>query len=297
MRRERDSHYKSNAATWAAGRKRWAAAAAGLLAACVAAGPVAYGQNADRDDDEPAEAEVERGLRPSRPGPTSRSGGPHRGPGRPERPPGPPRDGFGRPGGRPDAEFFLSAEEREEVLAFAREHFPEVYERLQEDEERAREMHGPGHRSAWRMQRFLWPMIRLMRIAKYDPELADLLIAEQKVEMELAELQRDYLAFPADSVRGEIKKQMRALFAERFDLRRRRLEREIRSLQERLEEARQRLEQQDAAKGALIDAELSELIRELEERPVRPGVEPPLFEQDDDNPPAPPPPPAEPPLP
>ncbi len=254
---------------------RWVAAA---VVACVMSGGLAgskvYGDRPAPGGDSEA-IDAERPGRPSEGGPDGRPGGPRRGIGRPDRPPGPPTDGRGRFRGRPDPELFLSPEEREEVLEFAREHFPEIHERLQEDWDDV-----PETRSAWRMQRLIWPMIRLMRIARYDPELADLLIAEQRVEMRLSELQRDYLAFPVDSVRVEIKQQMRVLFEERFGLRRQRLEREIRSLQERLEQARQQLQQQEQAKEALIDTELNQLIEDLERRPLRPGVGSPLYELD-----------------
>jgi TolA-binding protein len=134
------------------------------------------------------------------------------------------------------------------------------------------------------MRRFIWPMMRLMRLAEYDPELAEILIDEHKVEMELARLKRDYQVFPAESVRAQIKARMRSLLETRFDLRRQRLEREIRSLQERLEQARQRLQQQDTAKKSLIDAELETLVRELEEQPPLPGGDLDPWDEPDDAP-------------
>jgi len=189
-------------------------------------------------------------------------------PGGPPEPGGP---GMGRPAPR---EFFLSPKERREVLEFAKKHFPEVYERL-------RDLPDNRRRPYWRMQRFIWPMIRLMRLAKYDPELANILIEEQKVEMELARLKRDYVEFPAESVRAEIKAQMRALLERRFDLRRRRLEREIHSLQERLEQARRHLQQQNTAKSALIDTEMDTLIQHLEDQPPLPAGEHDVWEKPD----------------
>ena len=101
-----------------------------------------------------------------------------------------PLDGL-RPGLKPDSPRpgirhggpeggTLTPQEKEDLLAFAREHFPEMYKRL----ERFRQKDPATYGGA--MRRLAGPMLRMMRLSKSNPELADALIVEHKVEMELA---------------------------------------------------------------------------------------------------------------
>lgn len=184
----------------------------------------------------------------------------------PDRPEG--RAAEGRPfgggrgpgfGGEPREESFdfLTAEEREELLAFAQEHFPEVHKRLTSasPSERRRFFHQVG-----------WRMLRLLRLQRHDPELADKLIAEQKIEMALMELRRDYLDFPSEPARNTVKAKIRQLMETRFDLRQARLELEIRELERRVVAARERLAKQEESKSQILDLEIDRFIDELEGR-------------------------------
>jgi len=165
------------------------------------------------------------------------------------RPPGP------RLEHRDRAPDFLTPQEREELMAFTQEHFPRIYELLR-DSPRAHQ-----HRL---LKRVGWPMLRLLRLHRHDPELAEKLIAEHKIEMELAQLKRDYLEFPSEAARENIKQKMRELLEQRFDLRQQRLELEIRALEKRLEEARQRLARQEGDRQRLVDTEVERIIDELQ---------------------------------
>ncbi len=171
---------------------------------------------------------------------------------------GPRGPGFG---GEPREESFdfLTPEEREELLAFAEKHFPEVHERLTNAPyaDRRRFFHQVG-----------WRMLKLLRLQRHDPELADKLIAEQKIEMKLMELRRDYVEFPTASARDTIKTKIRQLMETRFDLRQARLELEIRELERRLLAARERLAKQEESKAQIVDLEIDRFIDEMEGRPA-----------------------------
>jgi len=177
-----------------------------------------------------------------------------------KRPPGPRHDDRDR---SPD---FLTPQEREELMAFAKEHFPKMYELLR-GSPRAHQ-----HRL---LRRVGWPMLRLLRLYRHDPELAEKLIAEHKIEMELAQLRRDYREFPSEAARENIKQKMRELLEQRFDLRQQRLELEIRALEKRLEEARQRLVRQEGDRQRLVETEVERIIDQLQdERMWSPSLSP-----------------------
>jgi len=167
------------------------------------------------------------------------------------RPPGPRWEG-------PDKmQDFLSEKERKELLAFTKEHFPKMYELLS------------GARGELRDRMFRrvgWPMLRLLRLHRHDPELAEKLIAEHKIEMELAQLKRDYQEFPSESARESIKQKMRALLEQRFALRQQRLELEIQALEKRLVDARKRLDRQEADRQRLVDMEVERVIDQLQDK-------------------------------
>jgi len=150
----------------------------------------------------------------------------------------------------------LTEKEREELMAFAKEHFPRMYELLRS---------APREHQHRLLRRVGWPMLRLLRLNRHDPELAEKLIAEHKIEMELDQLRRDYQEFPSEAARESIKQKMRALLEQRFDLRQQRLELEIRALEKRLDEARQRLDRQEAERQRLVDTELDRVIDQLQE--------------------------------
>lgn len=161
---------------------------------------------------------------------------------------------------------FLTEKERQELLAFTKEHFPKMYELLS----RAK-----GEQQNRMLRRVGWPMLRLLRLHRHDPELAEKLIAEHKIEMELGELKRDYQEFPSESARASIKQKMRELLEQRFTLRQQRLELEIQALEKRLEEARKRLERQEADRQRLIDSDLERMVELLQdERMWGPGIPP-----------------------
>lgn len=185
-----------------------------------------------------------------------------------------PRTGDGR-----DEGDWLTGDERKELAAFIKEHFPELHEKMQRLQSEDR----PGfNRMAPRMT---WPMLRLMRLYKYDPELAEKLIAEHRIEMQLEELRRDYREFPEGSAREEIRERIKGLLEQRFDVRQQRLELEIRALEQRLARAKERLDTQRANKPRLVDDEFDRYMEHIEDMQMWRGPDGPRpREKEDDRP-------------
>jgi len=195
--------------------------------------------------------------------------GPRRGSGRPfearrERRWGP---GERRPGGDVGHEESApSPREVEEFMTFAREHFPEMHERLA----KVRATDPAAFRSA--LRRVGPPLERLVRMWREDPELARRMIAVQKAEMGILRLMEQYRRAGSDQQRAELREQMRRLLEERFDLRLDRLRGEIADLRRRLEEQSRRLSEQEARKRELLDEEFGDLLRRLD-RPASADLE------------------------
>ena len=215
------------------------------------------GDSAGRSDSRRLDARrrrtIVRGTRAGRRLAGSAGGGPE-GPGwGPPRLSGPPERGRGGPDERP-----LTPKEREELAEFVRRHFPEMHRRLQRFQRS-----DPG-RYGQSLGRLSFPMLRLMRLSKTDPELAEVMIAEHRVEMELADWQDRYVKQTSTQARAECRSRIRELVGRQFDLRQRRLDMEIRNMQRRLDEALARLSQQSAARTEIIEEQVRRMVDRLE---------------------------------
>lgn len=182
---------------------------------------------------------------------------------------GPGRRSQGPPGDSAGVFEFLTPDEQKDLMGFTQQYFPEVHQRLTylEKEDPA------GLKRAQR--RIGWPMLRLMRLQKHDPELAARLIAEQQIEMQIMSLRRDYLTMTSPAERESIRAKLTPLIERRFDLRQTRLEQEIKDLEARLEETRQRLSHQQANKAEMVAEDVDEVIEDWENRESGSGHTPP----------------------
>jgi len=161
---------------------------------------------------------------------------------------GPPgnRPGGGA-GGKP-----LTPDEIDKLMAFTRENFPEVHDRLSRLRQRNAEAFG---HMAGRVH-------EMFRPAMDDPEMLERLKLGFRVERKLAELRRAYEAAETDEQRADIQTQMREQLSTRFDLRLDRLRLEIRELENRLERTRQDLAKHEQDKPGIIDDELAHLLEQ-----------------------------------
>jgi len=162
--------------------------------------------------------------------------------------------------GGPD-EHSLTPQEREELDEFVHQHFPEMHGRLQRFKRS-----DPG-RYGLALRRLAFPMLRMMRLSKTDPQLAEVMIAEHHIEIELADWRDRYMKQNSEQARADSQSRIRELVDRLFDLRQRRLEMEIRNMQKRLDEARKHLSQQAADRSRIVDAEVQRIIGRLEKEP------------------------------
>ena len=181
-----------------------------------------------------------RGLR----GPGNRPlDGPGLGPGAGERLAGP---GQG--------EAALRPQEIEEFMAFLRQHFPELHDRLararREDPRMFRQL----------IRQAAPPIVQLMRIAREDPQLAKMIMEVQRVEMRIHALTRRYHETVSEAQRSAFRDQLRALIEQRYDKRVERLRAEIEALRHRLDAEQRRLAQQDANRARIIEDELKKVL-------------------------------------
>jgi hypothetical protein len=170
--------------------------------------------------------------------------------------------GFGRGRGRdkepgPYGEF-MTPTEIEELMEFAKEHFPEIYQRLNS----ARETDPRSFR--YMIKRVGGPIYRLYRLYKHNPELAKIMIAEHKTQMEIFALQRDYRQATSETEKASIKTALHAELVKRFGFRQQRTKLEIESLRKRLEEQAKRLEESEKNKEKMINEELQRTIDRME---------------------------------
>ncbi len=160
----------------------------------------------------------------------------------------------------------LTPDEKVELLAFLETHFPEVHGRL-----RRFEQQDPGRYND-AIRRLTGPMRKMMRLSKADPRLTDVIIAEHKVEMKIADLQTWLAADRDEGEREKTRTRLRGLVGKRFDLRQQRLTMEIEGMRKRLDEAKARLSQQAANRSEWIDAETRRVIHRAEAgAPGKPG--------------------------
>jgi hypothetical protein len=106
------------------------------------------------------------------------------------------------------------------------------------------------------MRRYARPLMHILHKYREDPEMAELLIQEHKVRMELADLSRQFRDTQDSKKREQLLKGIRQLFEKQFTLQQQRMEREIDNLRRRLEQQAQRLEQRKQHKDKIIEAQI-----------------------------------------
>jgi hypothetical protein len=188
------------------------------------------------------------------------------GPEHPYQPDLPPLD-EGRPGSDRDFRRFferLPTEERRRVMDFLQEHFPEPAGELEL-------LQAANPRRAYRqLDRLMPDMVRLMQAYEEDsPEVFALRIDEFKNQLEIRKVLRFYHAARDDRERDEQRARLRELLARGFELRQRRDLMEIEQLEQRIAEARHRVERRERARERIIDQALEQRLAPHDERPRR----------------------------
>jgi hypothetical protein len=159
-------------------------------------------------------------------------------------------------GHRPGPHGDFDPKQMEEFMEFARAEFPLLYKHMKQ----ARERHPGG----WR-QKFAGPFGKrigeLMRLRHENPELAEVVIAQHRHEVVVADLHRQYRQARTTEERDAIAAEIRSELETGFELRLKRLEIEIAQLQRRLHEARRSLADQELNRDKMIEAHIQKLLK------------------------------------
>ena len=181
-----------------------------------------------------------------------------------DREPPPPQRGFG-PGGPPigpDGPWFeLSQAQKRELLAFIEEQFPVMARELESLKEQRPEVFNR------RLRRIAPDMHRLMDTMRTDPERAQLLIQERKLELRIRLATRRHHLSTDDEEKAALRVELRGLLGEMFDCRRQRRELEIHDLEGRIAELKAELASMKTRRERIIERQLQDHL----DRPEPPG--------------------------
>ena len=147
----------------------------------------------------------------------------------------------------------LTKEEREELNAFIEEHFPRLYIQIQDRQENPQ-------RGGRRFGRIIHEMLELMEMMQTDPERGGLMIQERRIQMDIHQIMRQHRSAKNEAKRERLRSELKELCASAFDIRHRRRALEIRELETRLDELKQRHEQAAKMRDKLIEQEVKERL-------------------------------------
>lgn len=160
----------------------------------------------------------------------------------------PRRGGDGPPFRRP-----MSDEERTEMLDFIREQFPLIAEELD-----AAQADYP-QRYERRLARLMPEMRRLKEMMETDPERAELLIQERRLDMRARMTAQRYAA-ATDANRERIRRELRGQLDQLFNVRIQRREADIRSLEVRIANLKAKLDESKAQRSEQIEKQLEDYL-------------------------------------
>jgi hypothetical protein len=165
--------------------------------------------------------------------------------------------GFGRrPFGRqrPRLDYDrMSEEEKDELEAFLKKHFPERFEELSRLDETAPRIFNRA------INQMLPQLLRLMHMEEDDPEEFPIRLEEVKLSFEVRGAMRRLRLASGPEERARLLPEVRGMLARKFDLRQRMHRAEIQKLEGRLAEAKAGLERREADKEKIIDRELEDV--------------------------------------
>ncbi len=159
----------------------------------------------------------------------------------------------------------MSQEERQRIEDFIEEHFPMMYEELR----KIRAKH--PERFERRLRKMASEIRHLMELIEVDPQRARLVLRERRLDMRIRLAAHHYHAAGNDGERRELREHIHGLVQEAFNCRMERREFEIRDLEARLEELRDRLGMMEEMREARVEREINELLeaRPWHDRPRR----------------------------
>ncbi len=162
----------------------------------------------------------------------------------------------------------MTEEERDEVLDFMTEHYPEVAESLEavdgeEGEPKLNRRHA----------RMLPEILRMHELSEEDPAMFEIKVAEQQSRFELRRLIREYRQADDDETKDELSTQIKPLVEAAFDAQQSRMEKEVVRLEKRLEGLRNHIAKRADNRDAEIEQSFADVLEGKEPRGERLGRE------------------------
>ncbi|MBN1488846.1 MAG: hypothetical protein JXA69_02925 [Phycisphaerae bacterium] len=135
-------------------------------------------------------------------------------------------------------------------MAFLKEHYPELHDRLQHMKE------NDSLAFQRQMRRIMPRLPELIELADRDPDLAKLIFREHQLEMDIREVFVQYRDAEDAALAAEFKGRLTELVSEQFDVRQEKLKLMIADLERQLEQKKQALAEREQKKAEIIDLEL-----------------------------------------
>lgn len=148
----------------------------------------------------------------------------------------------------------MSDSEKKDVWAFMEEYFPRMFIELQRAKENS------PHRFNRRMGWIVHDLQEMMDLMDTQPERALLMIQERKAHFEMRRAAGQYRRASDPESREKARKRLREHCAQAFDCRHARREMEIRELEVRIDELKQRHAEAAKMRDKLIDQEVEDLL-------------------------------------
>lgn len=206
----------------------------------------AFGPAATRPADGPASVPPLRGLRSQEEGTPRRDASP-----------------AGPAGRRPGAtlrgplafEEPLSPEQVDQLMLFVRDNFPQIHDRLH----RLRRVDPAAFQQI--VRRLARRFQAILDTQKRDPDLARVMIEEQRLELGISELARKFHQARVEPEKMRIRNALRDLLRQRFDRRQERARREIENLRKRLDEQARRISERDQNRERILRGEMQRTLQ------------------------------------
>lgn len=159
-----------------------------------------------------------------------------------------------RQGPPPGPEQPLSPREVDDLMQFARDNFPQIYERLDRlRRDKPREFQRILHRVYAR----LGP---LMDLARENPRVAEKAIQEHRLQIVITGLAEQYRAAKSDEERARLQREIETRIRDRFDRHQERIRLEIQALRKRLDDQERQLTKREQNKENVLRNELQRAL-------------------------------------
>lgn len=186
----------------------------------------------------------------------------------------------GRPGARDRGQKQvrweeLSEQDQRQIEKFMEDNMPQMFVKLQRVKDQNDEQY------ARRMKRMGPEIKRLMETMREDPERGSMLLKERKLQFEMRDAVDQYRSAVDDTTKQATKARLYTLAVQAFEKQNERREQEMRELEARVADLKERLDDAKKMKGSLVERRVEEMLasppknsrRQSDRRPAEAEVE------------------------